>query len=194
VNFYKILNEEETHRSLKYHDGLNEDPFPFNPSGDCEPGGIYFAREDILGFLGYGAFWIRRVTIPEGEPVYENPSSPKKWKAKRVILGPRRKIDLQVIKELVEEGADIHANDDLALRWAAENGHLDVVKFLVKEGADIHVFDELALRWAAENGHLDIVKFLVSKGANIHAENDEALRLAVVNGYLDVVKYLARKM
>ena len=115
MNYYKILNEEETHHGLKYHDGLNEDPLEFNPSGNCEPGGIYFAKEDILAFLDYGP-WIRQVIIPKGEPIYENPGSPKKWKAKRVILGPRREIDLQVIKELVEEGADIHARDDCALR------------------------------------------------------------------------------
>ena len=193
VNFYKILNEEETHHGLKYHDGLNVDPLPFNPSGDCKPGGIYFTREDILAFLDYGP-WIRKVTIPQGEPVYENPGSPKKWKAKRVILGPRRRIDLQVIKELVEEGADIHANDDLALRWAAENGHLDVVKFLVKEGADIHVFDNIVLRWAAKNGYFKIVKYLVKEGANIHAENDEALRWATREGHLEIVEYLAKKM
>jgi len=40
MNFYKILNEEETHHGLKYQTGLNEDPLPFNPNGDCEPGGI----------------------------------------------------------------------------------------------------------------------------------------------------------
>ena len=136
VNYYKILNEEETHYGLKYHDGLNEDPLPFNPSGNCEPGGIYFSREDILAFLDYGP-WIRKVTIPEGEPIYENPGSPKKWKAKRVILGPRRRINFQVIKELVEEGANIHVYNDYALRWAVEKDHLDVVKFLVKEGAPV---------------------------------------------------------
>jgi len=60
VNFYKILNKEEVYFGVKYHDGLNEDPRPFNPSGDCEPGGIYFAREDILAFLSYGP-WIRQL-------------------------------------------------------------------------------------------------------------------------------------
>jgi ankyrin repeat protein len=38
--------------------------------------------------------------------------------------------DLDEVKELVEQGADIHARNDDALRCASENGHLDVVKFL----------------------------------------------------------------
>ena len=193
MNYYKILNEEETHNVLKYHDGLNVDPLPFNPSGDCESGGIYFSREDILAFLYYGP-WIRKVTLPEGEPIYENPGFPKKWKAKRVILGPRRKIDLQVIKELVKEGVDIHVDDDYALSWAARNGHLDVVKFLVEKGADIHADGDYALRLAAENGYLDVVKYLVENRANIYAKDNYALRLAAKNGHLDVVKYLVRKM
>jgi len=192
MNFYKILNEKENHHGLQYHDGLNEDPLPFRPYGYCEPGGIYFAREDILAFLDYGP-WIRKVTLPEGEPVYENPGLPKKWKAKRVILGPRRRINLQVIKELVEEGADIHVNLEFPLRWAVMNGHLDIVKYLVEEGADIHVFNDCALKLAAELGYLDIVKYLVEQGANIHARDDAALRWAAFYGKFDVVKYLVEQ-
>ena len=162
-NYYKILNQEEDHKGMKYKSGLNEDILPFNPSGDCTSGGIYFAKDDILAFLDYGP-WIRRVTIPEGEPVYENPGTPKKFKAHRVRLGRKFKINLKVIKRLVKQGADIHAGDDVALRWAAEYGHLDVVKFLVKQGADIHAGDDAALRWAARYDHLDVVKFLEGKG------------------------------
>jgi ankyrin repeat protein len=43
---------------------------------------------------------------------------------------------LNVIKFLAESGADIHANDDQALRWAALGGHPDVVRFLIMSGAD----------------------------------------------------------
>lgn len=193
MNFYKILNEEETHNGLKYHDGLNEDPLEFNPSGDCESGGIYFVREDILAFLNPDSVWIRKVTIPEGEPVYENPGDPKKWKAKRVILGPRRKINLQIIKELVEEGVDIHENKEYVLTWAAVRGYLDVVKWATEKGASVHAYNDEAIRCAAREGHLNIVKFLAEKGANIHTFHDEAMRLAAANGHLNVVKYLVEK-
>ena len=156
MNYYKILNEEETHHDLKYHNGLNVDPLPFNPSGYCASGGIYFAREGILAFLNYG-LWIRQVALPEGEPIYENPGSPKKWKAKRVILGTRKRIDLQVIKELVEEGVNIHTSNDYALIWAAENGYLDIVEYLVSKEVDVQTYDNYALRWAANHGYLAVV-------------------------------------
>ena len=62
--------------------------------------------------------------------------------------------------------ANIHADDDYALRWAAKYGHLEVVKYLVSKGADIHADDDYALRWAAENGHLEVVKYLVDPRIN----------------------------
>ena len=51
MKYYKITNEEETHNNLKYKTGLNVDPLPFNPEGDCIKGGIYFASKDILASL-----------------------------------------------------------------------------------------------------------------------------------------------
>jgi len=70
MNYYKILSKDEYHYDLQYKTGLNVDPKPFNPSGNCEPGGIYFSREDILAFLDYGP-WIRKVTLPKDALVYE---------------------------------------------------------------------------------------------------------------------------
>ena len=42
---------------------------------------------------------------------------------------------------------------DYALSRSAGNGHLEVVRMLLDRGADIHVQHDHALRWAAENGH-----------------------------------------
>ena len=50
-------------------------------------------------------------------------------------------------------------------------GHLEVVKYLVEQGADIHAHDydgpDASLRMASENGHLDVVDYLISKGATL---------------------------
>lgn len=45
---------------------------------------------------------------------------------------------------------------------AAKNGDLNQVKTLVSQGADIHARDDYALRWSAYNGHLEVVEFLKS--------------------------------
>jgi ankyrin repeat protein len=221
VNYYKITNQDEIHHKLQYKTGLNVDVLPFNPSGDCQNGGIYFSREDILAFLHYGP-WIRKVTIPEDAKVYENPGSPKKWKADKVILGRRSKITTKKIKQLIEEGADLRVNNSGALRWAAWNGHLGIVKLLLKAGADPKVYNgsallkatskghlkivklllkagvdpktynSYALRWAANNGYLEIVKLLLGAGADPRADNSSALRWAAENGHIEVVKLLIK--
>ena len=99
---------------------------------------------------------------------------------------------LEIVKFLVENGANIHADDDYALRWASTKGHLETVKYLVKHGADIHAHDDYALGFASAYGHLEVVKYLVENGANIHADDDLALRWASADNHQEVVKYLER--
>jgi len=41
--------------------------------------------------------------------------------------------NLEVIEYLVSMGADIHANNDYAVRQASEKGHINIVKYLVSE-------------------------------------------------------------
>ena len=70
----------------------------------------------------------------------------------------------------MSQGANIHAQEEHALIYSAEKGHINVVKFLVELGANIHAQEEHALISSSANGHLNVVKFLVSQGANIHAD------------------------
>ncbi|BCS83632.1 ankyrin containing protein [Cotonvirus japonicus] len=97
---------------------------------------------------------------------------------------------LEVVRFLVEKGADIQADDNLAVRWASRKGHLEVVRFLVKNGANIQADDNLAIKWASLYGHLEVVRFLVEKGANIQADDNLAIKWASFNGHLEVVKFL----
>jgi len=187
MKFYKFVNPEG-HNGMVYKEGLNTDILPFNPKGDCEPGGVYFSREDILAFLGYGPDLYE--VEPVGE-VYENPGYPKKWKAHEVKLkyvGERT--DLKVLKMLLDEGADIHAGADGLIYWAATKGHTDIVAFALDQGADIHVENDAPLRRAARFGSLETVKLLLERGANIHADGDGALWRAACDGHLEIVKFL----
>ena len=61
-----------------------------------------------------------------------------------------------------EKGANIHANNDQALREAARYGHLAIVKYLTEQGLNIHAQNDAAIRWATKSGHLDVVKYLQS--------------------------------
>ena len=63
-------------------------------------------------------------------------------------------------KWMIDHGANIHAGNDYALRWASDNGHPETVKLLLEAGADVHADNDCALRWASEEGHTEIVKLL----------------------------------
>jgi ankyrin repeat protein len=42
---------------------------------------------------------------------------------------------LEVVKLLIENGADVSAEDNEALRWASYFGYLEVAKLLIENGA-----------------------------------------------------------
>ena len=220
MKYYKIV-DPSGHNDMTYKEGLNTDPEPFNPSGDCEPGGIYFAQAaDILAFLTYGTELYE--VEPIGE-VYENPGSPKKFKAHALRMthlgkwednlqmlldeGANVHVDndytlrraseyghTKVVKLLFKHGADVHARDDQALRWTSVNGHAEVVKLLLNNGADVHARGDYALRWASWYGHTKVVKLLLKHGANVHADNDDALRLASGHRHTEVMELLKSHM
>jgi ankyrin repeat protein len=190
--YLKILNIQENHNNLQYKTGLIEDCIPFNndPTLSCCSGGIYFSDEKyICEFLNYGIY-IREVQIPDDAQMLKDPGG-NKWRASKVILGERKELtDINTWKWLISVNADIHADNDYALRLASENGHLEVVKLLLEHNANIHSNNDDALRSASVNGHLEVVKLLLEHNADIHADNDYALRLASSKGHLEVVKLL----
>ena len=98
--------------------------------------------------------------------------------------------NLKEVERLLQKGADVHAYDDYALRWASNNGHLEVVRLLLQNGADVHAKNDYALRWASYNGHLEVVKLLLQNGADVHVDNDFVFRWASRNGHLEVVKLI----
>lgn len=79
--------------------------------------------------------------------------------------------------------------DDMLIT-ASCGGHLDVVKYVVEYGADIHIDDEYPLVAACENGKLDIVKYLISQGADPFYDNDYDLCASCARSQLDIILYL----
>lgn len=95
-----------------------------------------------------------------------------------------------VCELLLDRGANVHAMDDAALFWAASKGNTEVVRVLLEHGADVHSRQDEALRYAASAGHKDVCKLLLDSGADIHARSDEAVRRARGEGHEDVVALL----
>lgn len=83
--------------------------------------------------------------------------------------------DLEVVKYLVEKGADVNARDTIKstpLLWASGFGKPETVEFLLSKGADVMAVDDngwTALIWAAGLGQPQTVEVLVKAKADINA-------------------------
>jgi len=96
---------------------------------------------------------------------------------------------IQVVRILLEHGADVHFRNDLNLWEASCCGHYEIVKLLLEAGADVHANDDAALGWASHRGRFEIVKLLLEVGADVHDRND-ALHWASLYGFIKIVKIL----
>lgn len=97
---------------------------------------------------------------------------------------------LNVVKYLIEKGADIHYMNDTAIRVAGLNQHWNIVKYLIGKGANVRANESEVLIWASSYGCLYMVKHLVELGADVQSDQNYALREASSNGHLNVVEYL----
>ncbi|XP_068237591.1 protein fem-1 homolog C-like [Palaemon carinicauda] len=83
-----------------------------------------------------------------------------------------------------------------ALRSACFYGYLDIVKVLVEDGADIESVDDkgaTCLILACDNGHYEVVKYLIDVGANVNRKKNDgktALHLSAKSGHLEILKML----
>jgi len=77
-----------------------------------------------------------------------------------------------------------------ALRWAVKKGYCAMVRLLLKSGADVHAEDDWALRCAAVLRHHEVVRLLLNYGANVHAEDDVALITALLCGDIEMASLL----
>jgi hypothetical protein len=83
--YIKILSESLYHNGFQYKEGLNIDTVPFNPSGSCLGGGLYFTiMDNLLQYMFMGPK-IADVEIPPDSRVYLEPCGTK-WKADKIII------------------------------------------------------------------------------------------------------------
>lgn len=64
---------------------------------------------------------------------------------------------------------NMHANEERIFIMVCQNGHFNSVKLMIKLGVDIHAQDNLAIRYAIQKWHIRIVNYLIRKGANKNA-------------------------
>ena len=85
--YYKILNQTMKHYDFQYQLGLNIDTIPFNPSGSCKPGGLYFTDlENVFDYMNYGTL-IAKIRIPKKAKVHTDTDNMyTKYKADMIYI------------------------------------------------------------------------------------------------------------
>ena len=90
TEFYKVLNQDGIHFGFTYQHGLNIDRIPFNPSGICLMGGLYFTELNKVSYwIGPNSVYIAKVTIPLNATVYVEEY---KFKADQFVLDLDNKV------------------------------------------------------------------------------------------------------
>ncbi len=80
----------------------------------------------------------------------------------------------------------------MALRAAAEKGHLGILKMMQEDGFDVRAENDVALMNASCFGRLDCVEWLLAHGADPTARGAAALLLAIGNDHGRIVKALLK--
>ena len=121
---------------------------------------------------------------------FENKTDDTKTAKAKLLAPAARNGDLEKVKKLVENGANIHFNNDYALRMAAGGGHTEIVSYLCDHGANI----------TACVGNAQFACYMDNAGAMpellINEENSgrmSAFWHAAVNNRVDTLRFLLNR-
>ena len=96
--------------------------------------------------------------------------------------------NINALQNCLDAGINIHACNDIALRYAVEYNHAEAVIFLLENGADIHSIDNHKLRNSALYGDIPTVQNLLEKGSCNQEAKIYALYNAILAGHTEIVK------
>lgn len=97
----------------------------------------------------------------------------------------------EISKLLIEKGANIHFNRNLAFWMACRKGNLQLIELLYNNGCSVcDPFSSDALSIACKEGHLDVVKFFIKNGSNINSFYYCPLSAAINGNKWDIVNFL----
>ncbi|MHC4542315.1 MAG: ankyrin repeat domain-containing protein [Planctomycetota bacterium] len=135
-------------------------------------------------------------------------------KKNRSLFEAIRKGDVEQVRQLIAEGADIDAKwgdtsttekediaDDTPLYYAVDANNMDLVKLLVEAGADVNAGSWPPLFGAVDKNNTAIAEYLIDHGANINVyplggslEGWGPLQeTAVINNSIEMAKLLIAK-
>lgn len=109
------------------------------------------------------------------------------------LVAGAEKNDINMIIGAISIGADISANNDLALRVATASGARDATRVFLDLGANPRANGGEPLENAVVNNDQSMVEFLLAHGADVHDNNEAALWWAVESGNVPIQKVLVER-
>lgn len=95
-----------------------------------------------------------------------------------------------VVRLLIELGAQWHGYGGYAIRMAAGNGNLEIIHALVDMGLNVKKIGFAALREGAANGYIEIVNYLIQCGVVVSSDEHAAVKCSAQKGKLEMVQFL----
>lgn len=130
--YYKLTKYDFKSRGFEYKLGLNIDTNPFNPSGCCSGGGLYFCElENLHQFEKHGNY-LTPIIVPHDIPMYKETHTDsckhtantyEKLKAPCIYVLPRVRIDNPVVNKFICQASPLntrfiscmlHSSDNIA--------------------------------------------------------------------------------
>lgn len=105
MKYYRFTNERECHNGFQFEDGINEDCWPFCEDFSKRGGFCFISRDQFATYPNNYSIvtgptvWIREVTLVDGAQLV---CGNGKMKTDKFILGPRRRITLDLLCEEFE--------------------------------------------------------------------------------------------
>ena len=164
---------------------------------------LFYSEEIIRKIVSYGYHYLAMKIMLNNDGSIENINN-------QFIKSLRRGY-LEVVKLLIENGANVQAQYNEAIIWASKCGYLEVVKLLIENGppkvvptfsspssppapsgASIQAQNNQAIIWASCWGYIEIVKLLINLGADVRAQDNQAIIWASQHGHIEIVKLLIK--
>ena len=98
----------------------------------------------------------------------------------------KKQKDIENVKRLIADGADVNTDAGRPIKNALEDGNLELVKFLVQNGADINIDPNII----KDASNFKTLKFLIENGADISTQDYIALKNMAKANDDEGVKYL----
>ena len=90
-----------------------------------------------------------------------------------LMAAAKRNGNADLVRLLLEKGADVKTPGDTTLIQAAQSGDVDIMRLLIENGANVNCVSprigETPLYHAAASGNVEAVRLLLAKGANPNA-------------------------